>query len=475
MRPTFLGFETARKGMSASQKGLDITGQNITNINTPGYSRQRVDFVSSTLTVNSRLKASRVSVSGAGVDISSIRQIRDAFLDTRFRSEFSSGAFYDKSMQLIGGIEGVIHELDGGLKTALSDVLSSLQDFSLKPDQSVHANIVQASVKNILQISRNYHVQLEKLGNQYSDELSVSVDNTNQLIVKIANLNESIQSIRMSTSHGSDYSGQNELLDQRNLLLDDLAQYGGIHVTDKKDGGVIVQFNDHVIIDGEHHDMINLTKTHDQKVILRYQSTGDAVVSDHGSLMAMSEAINGETKLSKGIPYYQNQLDMFVKAFSDTVNTAFSDDMGDFIPLIEFDGTSFARDFNIASDWISNPDLILKSDADSLDNRHILNLIIRLQDKIPIGSQLSSLSDFVDTLSTSIGHDISYYHNRFEVSDAILQDLQNRKDAASAVSLDEEGAQLMVFDKAYKATARLMTAMDEALDILINKTGLVGR
>jgi flagellar hook-associated protein 1 len=475
MRPTFLGFETARKGMGASQKGLDITGQNITNINTPGYSRQRVDFVSSTLTVNSRLKASRVSVSGAGVDISSIRQLRDAFLDTRFRSEFSSGAFYDKSMQLIGGIEGVINELDGGLKTALSDVLSSLQDFSLKPDQSVHANIVQASVKNILQISRNYHVQLEKLSNQYSDELSVSVNNANQLIVKIANLNESIQSIRMSTNHGSDYSGLNELLDQRNLLLDDLAQYGGIHVADKKDGGVVVQFNDHVIIDGEHHDMINLTKAHDQKVVLRYQSTGDAVVSDHGSLMAMSEAINGETKLSKGIPYYQNQLDMFVKAFSDTVNTTFSDDMGDFIPLIEFDGTSFAKDFYIHPDWNSNPDLIVNSGEDSLDNRHILNLIIRLQDKMPIGSQVSALSDFIDNLSTSIGHDISYFHNRFEVSDAILQDLQNRKDATSAVSLDEEGAQLMVFDKAYKASARLMTAMDEALDILINKTGLIGR
>ena len=89
MRPTFLGFESARRGITASQKALDITGNNLENVNTPGYTRQRVDLVSVSPSVYStRYANSRVPLTGQGVGISGVSQTRDAFLDKRFRDEY---------------------------------------------------------------------------------------------------------------------------------------------------------------------------------------------------------------------------------------------------------------------------------------------------------------------------------------------------------------------------------------------------
>ena len=93
-RPTFLGFESGRKGLAVAQKGLDITGQNLMNINTPGYTRQRVDQVSvSAYGHNSRYGGTKVDFAGQGVDITGIYQTRNAFLDRRFREEYSDTSY----------------------------------------------------------------------------------------------------------------------------------------------------------------------------------------------------------------------------------------------------------------------------------------------------------------------------------------------------------------------------------------------
>ena len=111
----------------------------------------------------------------------------------------------------------------------------------------------------------------------------------------------------------------------------------------------------------------------------------------------------------------------------------------------------------------------------ALDNKPILSIISKLEGKNTLDKYVGSLSDFVSSYVTTLGQDKSYYESRYEVSVSITEDIQNRRDSVSSVSLDEEGANLMLYDKAYKAVSRLMTAMDEFLDILINKTGLIGR
>ena len=141
------------------------------------------------------------------------------------------------------------------------------------------------------------------------------------------------------------------------------------------------------------------------------------------------------------------------------------------------DSNNPAHSITISQDWVNKASYLIDNlkNNGSLDNTPILNIIAKLEGKNTLGTYVGSLSDFVTSYVTTLGQDKSYYESRYEVSAAITEDIQNRRDSVSSVSLDEEGANLMLYDKAYKAVSRLMTAMDEFLDVIINKTGLVGR
>lgn len=470
MRSTFLGFETAKRGIQANQKGLDITGQNITNINTPGYTRQRVDFISVSGSTNDRIRRIGVGNAGQGVAFSGVSQIRNEFLDARFRNEFAQTGYYDKAVSMLDGIEAVLNEVNTGLKPALSDVINSLHDFSGKPDQITNANIVRSTTKSMADLVNHIQSQLSQLQQQYTSDLHVDITNLNNQLKEVSLLNESIAQQMLTSDTPTDTTNVNELLDQRNMILDQLSQYGNIRVTMELDGTATVSMNDHPVVFGNQSEQINLLKQPNGTVNLTWQTNGQPVILSSGTIKASNDFINGTAGITKGVPYYQAQLNQFAFALSDLMNSTFTNEDGSFKQLIEFQGNTM----KLTSDFEQNPGYIL-STTNSLDNKEILSLIHRLEHPVSLSQFNGTLADFVDSYVTTLGQDISFYSSRYDVSMAIVNDIEHRRDSISGVSLDEEGAQLMMYDKAYKATARLMTTMDEALDIIINRTGLVGR
>ncbi len=105
-RPTFLGFETAKRGLTAAQKGIDIAGQNLTNWDSAGYTRQRMGQVAiAPDSFRNRYSGSRVGLAGQGVDIQGIGQTRDKFLDKRFREENSDMGYFGQSSVLLNDIQ----------------------------------------------------------------------------------------------------------------------------------------------------------------------------------------------------------------------------------------------------------------------------------------------------------------------------------------------------------------------------------
>lgn len=477
MRSTFLGFETARKGLVANQKGLDVTGQNITNVNTEGYTRQRIDTVSVSSVTNSNIKPLGTSAVGQGVLVTGVSQIRDKQLDLRFRSEMSETAYYDKTLSILDGVETVLNELGNGIQPALSGFVSSLQDLSIYPDQVTNANIVLSNAKSVTQLLRHYSSQLDQLRTQYNTDLDIDVNNTNTLINKITELNTAIKNELGQSTSEHDTSNVNELLDKRNTLLDQLSQYGNISTQENPDGSIDVSFNEHVIISDKFSEQINLLTQTDGSNRLVWQSTGDSVILDSGTLKASLDFINSDSGSINGIPYYQKQLDLLANRFAEILNTAFVETDGTPKTLIDVDANNPAHSITINQTWLTKASYLidnLKVNG-NLDNTPILSIISKLEGKNTLGTFVGSLSDFVTSYVTTLGQDMSYYESRYEVSVSITEDIQNRRDSVSSVSLDEEGANLMLYDKAYKAVSRLMTAMDEFLDILINKTGLIGR
>lgn len=477
MRSTFLGLETARKGLSANQKGLDVTGQNITNVNTEGYTRQRIDTVSVSSVTNSRIRELGTSSVGQGVLVSGISQIRDKQLDIRFRSEMGETAYYDKTLSILDGIESIVNELGSGIQPILSDFVSALQDLSISPDQATNANIVLSNAKSMTQILRQYSSQFDQLKSQYASDLIIDVENTNTLIKKISELNTAISNELGQSTSELDTSNVNELLDKRNVLMDQLSQYGNMSVSENLDGSVNISFNEHVVLSNKFVEQINLIKSTDNSINLTWQSTGQSIILGSGTLKASLDFMNGDGGEINGIPYYQKQLDTLATQFAEILNTSLIDTNDDYKKLIEIDDTNPAHSITIHEDWINKASFIIDNlkNQGTLDNTPILSIISKLEGKNTLGTFVGSLSDFVTSYVTTLGQDKSYYESRYEVSGSITDDLQNRRDSVSAVSLDEEGANLMLYDKAYKAVSRLMTAMDEFLDVLINKTGLIGR
>lgn len=486
MRPTFLGFETARKGMAANQKAIDVTGQNIVNINTPGYTRQRLDLVSMTTSgLANRFAEPTANMAGQGVKMVGVGQIRNSYLDSRFREEIANTSYYDKAMSITEGIESALNEVSAvGLNSVLSDFINgALQEFHKKPKEVTSANIVMSSAKNITQLIRQYDTQLSGLAEQQYFDLEVEVNRMNATLEKIAALNKQISDEQVHNQTGNMTYGVNELLDQRNLLLDDLATFGNIRVTDEADGSVTVVMNEQVVVKGKTHDKVNLAKSgNDHTVLVTWEGTGKNVVVESGSLRANIDLINGVAGEAKGVQFYRNQLDLFASKFASVLNSAFKtkDGSGNDINMQLINERSdiiSASNISINKEWLANSAIILNDiqRQGDLDQAYILKLINNLEGKQTIGTFEGSLAEFVDYYNTTLGQDLTYYKGRFEASLSVADDLNDRRDAISAVNLDEEGSYMMMYEKAYQATARLMTTLDEALDVLINRTGLVGR
>lgn len=158
MRPTFLGFEASKTALYASQKALDITGHNLSNISTQGYTRQRADQVSvSAGSYNSRYSLNMAVYGGMGTNINGIEQIRDTRLDQAFRNEYCNTGYYDQKSAMLGDIESVLQELDlgadgngYGLRSSIENLYKSLEDFSYNASSESHANIVATDRKSVV-------------------------------------------------------------------------------------------------------------------------------------------------------------------------------------------------------------------------------------------------------------------------------------------------------------------------------------
>jgi flagellar hook-associated protein 1 FlgK len=469
MRSTFLGLETARKGLTVSQKGLDVTGQNITNANTEGYTRQRIDVVSVSSNIDARYRTTQAGMSGQGVLVSDVSQIRNLQLDGRYRSELAEQHYYSKTRTILDDLEGVLNEMEGGIKPGLQDLVSSLQDFSMNPNQAVNANIVLSKAKSVIQMFNQYAEALNGLRAQSISDLSVDVNDVNTTLSKIQGLNDSISKAFLEGKQNS----VNELMDQRNLLVDHLAQFGNIKVTAQSDGKIQIHMHDQLILDGDYRDQLNMLKP-TEPLVLEWQSTGKPISLGAGSLKASIERIEGNNPFTQGIAYYQDQLNQLATSFAQVMNQAFTNSEGQFKALISGETAS---NLSIENTWLKNPSFILNNgnQSGSLDNRPILALIEKLEGKMVINGETSSMSEFVSKFVIDLGQDRNFIHSRLQTSTSIVNDLAQQRDSISAVSLDEEGANLLIYEKAFQANARVMNAMDEVLDTIINRMGLVGR
>ncbi len=233
---TFDSFTTARLGIYAAQHGLRVTGNNISNINTAGYTRQRVDQVSFKTGGNDRYASFLERHIGSGALISGINQIRDPYLDIRYRNTSSSTAYFDTKLSGLQEIASILDEVgkggkdgddtskgDGLLYAQLQELMSQLRAYGASPTSDNNI-LVRGAAGTLVSMFQKYADRLEQVRLDTEEDLHENVTAANGILRNIRDLNKSIRDAEL---HGDKAL---ELRDERNRQIDALSEYMHIKV-----------------------------------------------------------------------------------------------------------------------------------------------------------------------------------------------------------------------------------------------------
>lgn len=238
MISTFGSFSMAKLGIRSSQQGLQITGNNISNINTNGYTRQRINQVSLYNSTADRYSVSTDVRMGMGALVTSITQIRDPYLDIRYRNEACGLGFYDEKMGNLEELKRVLDEVSkDGIHTGFEEIRTQLQNLSKNPNAQENDGLVRSACQELISLLHKYSADLKTQKESALQGFGQNVDQVNDILTKIRDLNTEI---RKSQIHGDNAL---ELVDNRNMLIDQLAEMTKIKVTYTKEqvaGGIFV-------------------------------------------------------------------------------------------------------------------------------------------------------------------------------------------------------------------------------------------
>ncbi|SHJ30015.1 flagellar hook-associated protein FlgK [Parasporobacterium paucivorans] len=517
LRSTFAGFTTAQLGMQASQKALDISGQNIANVNTEGYTRQRLDMVSLNTQNGSFYSSTTATNVGFGVDITGVSQIRNPYLDTQYRSQASRTGASQSAQDALDMINRIFDETGrDAVKTGLSDLGSNLS--ALSNPTNVGNQVFDTTVRSSCQVLVSYFNQYSTSLNEARSELVSGLENDsteiNTLLSEIATMNETIKNSQVLGNTAL------ELIDSRNLKLDELAAWLPIDVkysTQNFSGGIStdilnVSFRDvqgvsHTLIDDNRYGSLSIQddSTSISFFVTDTKGVKSADLKDslaggsfENALKMLNRAGDFSGDETAGLPFYQQYFDAFVNEFATTMNSLNSQtrtvDNGDGTtsaitenhPLFVASGGAdafTASNIRISDDWINGNIRIItasSADAGSTANDNVLKMLNALSQKreFAIDGETFYLGNFQEcytNMETAMGIASNTNSALLENNQTVLNQIANARDSVSGVSLDEEGINLLQYQQAFSASARLMTTLDEALDKLINGTGVVGR
>lgn len=357
-RSTFSGFTIAQLAMTASQRAIDVTGQNIANINTKGYTRQRVDLASFNTRGADSMSTGPGSKIGYGVEITGISQIRDPFLDVQFRNQIAKVGTADARQTTLDQLADIFDETDKeALKKALSDLSSSLDQLSANANNSEFDSIVRSRAQVIVNYIHQKAADLKSVREETINGLeNTDIPAINGLLSDIGELNDAIWKSQVQGNPAL------ELLDKRNDKLDELAGYLPISVTYKdvivsngtKYDYPVVSFRGsdgvtYPLTAGEHGENVasismkrnkGFNGEPDGKVSISLipasDFPSDADVSSletnitdylkEGTLKGTVDVLNKSGEMDnpssdyRGIGYYEKSFEAFVQTFANTFN-----------------------------------------------------------------------------------------------------------------------------------------------------------
>jgi flagellar hook-associated protein 1 FlgK len=477
MGSTFSGLNTALTSLYAQRRGLEVSGQNIANANTEGYTRQRVTMQSQNANLVPGVYATTTAV-GNGVTVSSVDRLRNAALDQRSYTEHANSAYHNARAGAFNQIEDVFAEpSDTALQARMADMWDGWNAITTNPDQLAGKSAV---IEQATTVASTLNDAAASLNNQYKAArtgLDTYVEDVNKAADSVAKLNNQIV---IATQSGLQ---ANELQDQRAQQILKLSELTGASATELPNGSINVFVGSSPLVSGFSTRKIEIeaggaTRLEDlatSEVNLRWADT-KAGVAAGGSVGASMEL------LAKGgtLDTVTQRLNTVASKLADSVNAAYS--------------TGYA------TDGTTGQPFFVRNDTDSTTNVTASQIKVAVTDpaklqissgdptgtpKILDGNVADRISDLADSRTDAdaeyqsmigdLGVSAQSAIRRRDVQNAVTDQVDASRDAESGVNLDEEMTNLLTYQRGYEAASRVLTTVDSMLDQLINRTGMVGR
>ena len=463
----------ATRALQAQQAGVTIAGQNLANVNNPAYARQRVNFQTSDPV------AAVGGIIGTGVEVAGIQQIRNSLLDGQITDETSVSGFWTTSQSALENVQTELGEFlngssaatDGtassssstgvqGLSTQLDSLFSSFQAVATDPTSLPQRQALVSQAQSLAGSFNQISSRLAGVNKDLNSSISSDVDSANQLLSDIAGLNQEITSTEAATG-----STANDLRDLRQQKLESLAQLTNFQSSTAADGSLTITVGGVAMVTGS--KLTDSLQTYDPgngQLQVRAATAGTSLSLSGGSIAGALQTRDGE------LANLRTSLDTLASQLITKVNSVYSAgyDLNGNTGANFFTGTDAAT-IGVNSNLSTDPSQVQAAGvAGSTGDNSVALALAQLaqQTNASLGNQ--TFDGAYGKLVTDLGNSLANANNQVADQNSVSTMLSQQRDSISGVSMEEELTSLMTFQKAYQASAQIVSTVNMMLQTLVN-------
>ena len=447
------------KALMAQQKGINVTGNNIANVNTPGYSRQRLNMSSDVPIMTGN------GLMGSGVTANKVERVYQRFLGVQINNETQSLGQWEARKDSLERVELIFNESGGyGLNQVMSEFWNAWQDLTNNPSGSAERTVLVAKSEMLTAtFSKNYE-DLQKIQRDIDWNIEGAVAEINRLSENMVDLNQKIIQVESGGHMANDYR------DQRDLVLKELSELIDIDSFEDANGGVTVSVGSgQALVEGTHtYKLSTQVNASGHQDVTWVDSSGNTLIINNniskGKLKGWLDARDVDIENSL------NKLDTLAQNLMTEVNSLHATGYGldgstgnDF-----FTGTASAAGIQVNA-LIAN-DINLISAADGIDkpgdNGNAI-AIANLQEALTMNGNTATFSAYYDSMVSDAGLAVQQATSYYDHQSQMVLQVENYRESISGVSIDEEAVNLIKYQNAYQAAAKLITTADEMMETVL--------
>ncbi len=457
---SFLGLDIAISALRANQYALNVTGNNIANAGTKGYHRQEAVFLPGTTTSGGTSTGQGIPQLGTGVTIHEVRRLQSSHIDGQIREMNQFLGSYSAQSDSLKQVESVFAEPGGaGLSTALDKFWNAWDELSSNPDNiSARIGVVEAGVA-LSDRFRTLNANLHEVQVQADKEIRNDASRINDLAHQIADINREL----VRSENG--VVAPNDLLDRRDILIDELSSMARIQTFGSGGADCIVSISGKVLVQGEHVTELAVSTGADGWSELKWTGDGSTFEPEGGEIEGLMKV------RSVTVSGYIDSLNTIASTLVNRVNELHStgvDLNGNptgpfFIPGAD------ASNIGVDPALVAVPSTVATSTTGRPGDNQLAMAITGVRDEALIDSQPVGVA--YNNLVVHMGSNSREVTTQNEVNTVSLQYLETQRESLAGVSIDEEMINLVKFQQAYNAAARVVSVIDEMIDTVVNRMG----